>query len=191
MACEEILLYLLQNKELQKLKFNKILPIIYYLSRVLSKGNAKTVEKNHENREDLLENEMFEKKTQQNENINEEIGEQTNYFQNFKQGLAKISLFFQENIVKKLPENLYKSKLNVVNDEEVQQSFIANIKSSHFDNFAYVLPIFSLLKIEVSEDLKKVLVPQLLRDCINWTDYLLMKNLLLLNEKKVKIFKNI
>lgn len=187
-ACEEILIYMTQNKELQKLQFNKILPIIYHLARVLSESQKKA-EINKENRENLPENEMFGTKIKQNENISEEQGDQTHYFQDFQDGLGKISLFFQEYIVKKLPENMMKSKSTIIYDQDVQQSFSVNIKSSHFENFAYILPIFSLLRLELSENLVKVIVPQLLRDCINWTDELLMKNLLLLHEKKVNNFE--
>ena len=98
-------------------------------------------------------------------------------------------MFFKEVVMKKLESNANKTLLKIVYDDSVIQTFTPNVRNSHFEKMEYILPIIDFLRIEINEEICKMLITQLGRDCMNWSGKMLIENLLILNKFDVIFLK--
>lgn len=107
-------------------------------------------------------------------------------FQNHpKNYLDSLKTCFFENVISKLEENGLKLKTRTVYEEGIEQNFTPNIRKTYFENLVYILPMMKVMGFPIKKHLE-ILIPQFERDCVNWTGELLVENLLILNEHKVR-----
>lgn len=101
-----------------------------------------------------------------------------------KNHIDSLKRCFFENVISKLEENGLKLRTWTVYEEGIKQNFTPNIRKTYFENFVYILPMMKLMGFPIQNHLE-FLIPQLERDCVNWTGELLVENILILSEHKV------
>lgn len=100
--------------------------------------------------------------------------------------LNKVTELIVESTLKKLEGNASKALSQLfIYDKSVIQSFPNNVKSSYFENMIFLMPILRLLDYKISDDLKRILLIQIQRDCSNWNGQLMVESLLLIDKNQV------